>query len=136
MQGIINSLILDMDGVLWRDDEPIGNLGRIFKILVDHQYHFILATNNSTKTVDQYLEKLRRFDVYLNELDIITSAEATGKYLSEINPHGGNVYVIGDPGLIETLAKYSFYHGGDDPFAVIVGMDRYLTYDKIKKKAD
>ena len=97
MQGKINSLILDMDGVLWCDDEPIGNLEHIFTTLTDHQVNFILATNNSTNTVDQYLDKLRSFNVNLNELDIITSAEATGEYLSEVYPHGGNVFVIGLP---------------------------------------
>ena len=59
----IRGLILDMDGVLWRDSEPIGNLPAIFDQIRECGLRLILATNNSTKTLAQYQEKLCRFGV-------------------------------------------------------------------------
>ncbi len=52
---------LDMDGVLWKDTEPIGDLPAIFKAFNDQGLKVILATNNGTKTVDEFFSKIRRF---------------------------------------------------------------------------
>jgi len=32
-QKLIDALIIDMDGVLWRETTPIGNLGRVFQLI-------------------------------------------------------------------------------------------------------
>ncbi len=55
----IKAVILDMDGVLWKDSEPIGNLPIIFQRFTDENVHVILATNNATSTVGQYLQKIK-----------------------------------------------------------------------------
>ncbi|NLZ26622.1 MAG: hypothetical protein GX884_03480, partial [Chloroflexi bacterium] len=49
---LLKGLILDMDGVLWRDNEAIGNLPQIFDTIRKLGLSFVLATNNSTKTVE------------------------------------------------------------------------------------
>jgi 4-nitrophenyl phosphatase len=46
----INALILDMDGVLWRENEPIGDLNAIFRGFYETGLNIILATNNATRT--------------------------------------------------------------------------------------
>jgi 4-nitrophenyl phosphatase len=127
----IRALILDMDGVLWRSTEPIGNLPEIFKALKDRGYQVILATNNSTLTVEMYLEKLRAFGVFLDAHQIINSGHAAANYLGRKFPEGGTVFVIGEAGLRQALAERNFYPGDADPVAVVVSMDRQLTYDKM-----
>jgi 4-nitrophenyl phosphatase len=127
----ICGLILDMDGVLWRGPEPLGNLKKIFETIEEKGLKVTLATNNATRSVSQYLEKLRTYGVSLDPQQIINSGMTTAEYLQDRYPPGQPVYVIGDSGLLETLADSGFNHTEDHPVAVIVSMDREFTYQKL-----
>jgi 4-nitrophenyl phosphatase len=129
----IEALILDMDGVLWQDSEPIGELPAIFISIRKMGLKFAFVTNNATLTANQYVEKLSRFGVKAETDQIINSAQATAEYLKKIYPHGGSVYVIGEVGLLNTLADYGFHQSDREPLAVISGLDRDLTYDKLRR---
>ena len=128
----IKALILDMDGVLWRGNEPIGDLPAIFARFSARGWKVALATNNSTLSVGQYVERLRKFGVEVQPQQIINSAIAAANYLSELHPQGGPVYTIGETGLHEALVERGFHHSEDQAIAVVVGMDRKLTYDKLR----
>lgn len=54
----IKALILDMDGVLWHGDRPLGDLPAIFKEIELLGLQVCLATNNATLTADQFVENL------------------------------------------------------------------------------
>ena len=130
---IIKALILDMDGVLWRDEQPIGNLAEIFTQLQNKGLKVVLATNNSTKTVQQYLEKLRRFQVNsLLPWQILTSTAAVVAYLKKAYPDGGPVYLIGEDGLFLEMQSQGFYQADREVVAVVVGLDRQVTYEKLR----
>jgi len=129
----IEALILDMDGVLWQDSEPIGELPAIFTLIRKKGLKFAFVTNNATLTANQYIEKLSRFGVKAEMDQIINSAQATAEYLKKIYPHGGPVYVIGEAGLLNTLADYGFHQSDREPLAVVSGLDRDLTYDKLRR---
>ena len=124
----IRALILDMEGVLWRGDQPIGSLPYIFSTLENHGYKVILATNNATLSAEQYLEKLRRFDVVLERWQIVNSSQATAQYLHRICPEGGAVYVIGEEGLICDLKEQGFYLSERDVLAGVVGLDLFMNW--------
>jgi 4-nitrophenyl phosphatase len=131
----LKALILDMDGVLWRDSEPIGNLASIFQRINSLGLKFVLATNNATKNIDEYLEKLAGFGVYLDRNQVVSSSQATGAFLSRSFPHKGNIFVVGSSSLKYTLLEYGFNHV-DNPMdhpvlAVVAGLDRELTYEKL-----
>jgi 4-nitrophenyl phosphatase len=121
-----------MDGVVWRGPDPIGDLPTIMDEISQLGWKFILATNNSTRTPSQYLEKLRRFGVSLESWQVINSSQATAHYLSQEYPEGGAVYVVGEEGLENTLTEKGFYHDSSRAAAVVVGMDRTLTYEKLR----
>jgi 4-nitrophenyl phosphatase len=129
----IKSVILDMDGVLWRDDQPIGNLPDVFQMLGSLGWNSTLATNNASRSVEQYLTKLEDFGVQLRPDQIVTSAEATAHYLRKQYPEGGKVYVIGGSGLERTLESYGFEISDGDVIAVVVSFDRRLTYEKLER---
>jgi len=131
----IKALILDMDGVLWRETQPIGNLPKIFSTILSRGWRVVLATNNATKSTNQYVEKLRSFGVHLQPDQIVTTASTTGHYLYTRFPAGGPVYVIGEEGLLTTLEEFGFYHSEDHPLAVISSLDRHLTYQKLQTAA-
>lgn len=129
----IRALIIDMDGVLWRGEQPIGDLPAIFDKIYRKGYKFILASNNATGTVDQYVDKLSAFGVKIKIGQVINSGQATAHFLSQRFPHGGPVYLIGEQGLVKALAECNFYHSVEGSLAVVVSLDRQLTFDKLRQ---
>jgi 4-nitrophenyl phosphatase len=128
----IRALILDMDGVLWRSNQPIGDLPTIFAEIDHLGWQVVLATNNATKSIQQFLSKLESFGVALEPWQIINSAVATAHHLSQQHPDGGNVYVVGELGLVEILAEKGFTHSDTHPLAVVVALDRGINYEKLR----
>jgi len=127
----IRAMIIDMDGVLWRGPEPIGDLAAVFKRIEQKGLKAILATNNPTITVEQYLDKLHVFGVTLFAEQVITSAIATAQYLTDRFPQRGPVFVIGEEGIRHALSAQDFFPAEDTALAVIVSLDRDLTYEKL-----
>jgi 4-nitrophenyl phosphatase len=127
----IDGVIFDLDGVLWRTSEPIGDLPAIFSRIHKTKWRFVFATNNATLSVPQYVEKIRNFGVPVEPLQVITSGVAAAQYLRKKHPKGGPVYIIGESGLVETLAQSGFYQSENHPLAVISSLDRLLTYEKL-----
>ncbi len=149
----VRGLILDMDGVLWKDDTPIGGLRSIFNRIQERGLQVALATNNATKTVDEYLAKLRGFGVELEPRQIVTSSLAMAHVLAQkfgpdplapppLTGKGdggvGAVFVIGENGIVSALRDKGFtpITDPDDetrPLAVVGSIDRALTYQKLRR---
>lgn len=103
------SLILDMDGVLWRGETPMPGLTAFFRTLQERNIRFVLATNNATKIAEQYSSKLERFGIKVPPSAILTSAEATASHLRQEYPDGATVYIVGDYGLREYMQRQGFH---------------------------
>jgi 4-nitrophenyl phosphatase len=129
----IKAIILDMDGVVWRGSQPIGDLPAIFERINALQLKVLLATNNSTQTVDQFLAKLQGFGVKLQKWQLINSSQASAEILKAKYPAGGPAFLFGEEGLCQTMQAAGFYHDPKSAQFVIVGMDRTLTYEKLSQ---
>jgi len=125
--------ILDMDGVLWRADQPLCDLTSLFNKFGAHKIKVTFATNNATKTLDEYILKFQKMGVGIDSEQIVTAAMATSNLLKEKFPSGGPIYIMGSPALEKELRNNGFYCSETDPQAVVVGMDRELTYEKLNK---
>jgi 4-nitrophenyl phosphatase len=128
----ISALILDMDGVLWRGSDMIGNLQAIFTHIDQMGLKVIFATNNATRTITQYVSLLSSFGVIAEPWQVINSATAVTYYLCSKFPNGGPIFIIGEQGVIEACSEHGFYQSDTGALAVIGGMDRNLTYEKLK----
>lgn len=129
----IKGLILDMDGVLWRDQAPLLDIPAFFDQSEKIGLSVVLATNNSTKTVDQYIEKLAQFGVQVRPEQIVNSSMAAADYLKRLHPQGGPVFIVGESGLIDSLSAEGFYQAEENVLAVVAGLDRQITYSKLNK---
>ncbi len=129
---LIKGLILDMDGVIWRGPGAIGNLSEIFLRFSEHKWQITLATNNATRTVTQYVNRLKSYGVNIEPWQVINSAMAAAQYLNSQFPQGGPIFLIGEDGLSESLHDLGFYHSESHVLAVVASMDRHLTYDKLR----
>jgi 4-nitrophenyl phosphatase len=134
----LKTLLLDGDGVLWRANDAIPGLNRFFDVLAQRTIRWALLTNNNTRTVDDYVQKLRGFGVEADASHVFTSSTVTAEYLEGRYGHGAPVHVVGMSGLIDTLVDAGFRvtHGEEIPpdrvVAVAAGMDRGITHEKIK----
>jgi 4-nitrophenyl phosphatase len=129
----VKGLILDLDGVLWRSDEPIGDLPKIFQQIKNKGWKVMLASNNATRSSEFFREKMKSFGVELEPWQVINSPQVTAEYLHKKFPQGGSVYIIGEEGIRNALAEKGFFHGENNVLAVIVGLDRKITYNKLAK---
>ena len=143
----IRHLIIDMDGVLWRGDEPMPGLREFFGFLRQHDVGFCLATNNASRLPEQYAAKLARFGVEIPLESVLSAAQAAAAYLAGFAPPGTRVYAIGQEGTRRALEKHGFvltnkadgYVGKADGDVgaeyVVSGWDRDLTWEKLKTAA-
>jgi 4-nitrophenyl phosphatase len=131
----LKGLILDMDGVLWKDAEPIIDFPTVFGRIEALGLKVVLATNNATKRVEEYLEKISWFGIELSPKQIITSAEATAGYLRKHADPAKPVYVVGTDSLKHTVASAGFVIADEadyqTPGAVVVGLDPEINYRKL-----
>ena len=130
----IRNLIIDMDGVLWLGNQPMPGLVEFIDTLRRLGIRFILATNNASKTVEEFVAKLAQFETTIHPDEILTSPQATAAYLAQHAPDA-RIFVIGEPGLISELTRQSLTVVSQDSPAgathVVVGWDRQLTYAKL-----
>lgn len=132
----IAGVILDMDGVLWRGDEPLPGMVDFLGMLRARGLPFVLATNNSSKTPANYVAKLERLGVPgVPERLIVTSGMATATYLRDRSPAGTRIHVLGGDGLRQIMQDAGFVLADSDVEYVVVGMDTALTYDTLKRAA-
>lgn len=102
----------------------------------NNEYKFCFLSNNSTKTITQYLEKFQKFNLEVNPEQVITSSKVTLHYLAtKIKGDSINtVFVIGEKGLKEELSQEGYTvveKKKNNIDAVVVGMDRSFTYEKL-----
>jgi len=129
----IRAFILDMDGVLWKGNQSIGDLPSIFTHIASRNIAVIFATNNSTRDALMYINKLNSFGVSASPQQIVNSPMATLDILRDHFPCGGPVYIIGEKGLFSTLELGGYYFSEDNALAVVAGMDRHVTYQKLSR---
>jgi 4-nitrophenyl phosphatase len=131
----VRHLIIDMDGVLYRGNQAIPGVDSFIRFLRTGQISFVLATNNSTQTPEQYVEKLAGMQINVCPAEVLTSALATAAYLEEIAPCGTRVFVVGQDGLKTALLDKGFTLVEDDAEYVVVGMDFQVCYERLAQAA-
>ena len=129
----ITHLIIDMDGVLYHGDRPMRKLPEFFAFLRDRPVPFVLATNNSTRTPEEYAQKLARMGVGVSTTEILHSGQATARFLAREYPKGTRVHVFGMPSLRRAILDEGFVIADEDVALVVASMDREVTFEKLKR---
>jgi 4-nitrophenyl phosphatase len=127
----IRHLIIDMDGVLYRGQEAIPGTGAFVDFLREQRIGFMLATNNATRTPQQFVDKLAKMLVAVHPTEILTSALATAGYLRTIAAPGSRVFVVGQDGLCSALQEAGFTLVEDEADYVVAGMDFTICYERL-----
>jgi NagD protein len=127
---VIKSWLMDMDGVLVREQDPIPGANEFLTRLKELGLPFLLLTNNSIYTQRDLAARLRRTGLDVPEESIWTSALATAQFLGDQRP-GGTAFVIGESGLTTALHDHGYTISERDPDYVVLGETRTYSFERI-----
>lgn len=124
--------LIDLDGTMYRGGEVIPEAIDFVKELERRELPYLFVTNNSTKTPETAAEHLNALAIPATPEHVYTSAMATASYIRE-QKQEARVYVIGEVGLREACYQEGLVEAEDNVDFVVVGLDREITYQKIKQ---
>ncbi len=134
----INTVLCDLDGVVWLAHDPIAGSVDAVASLRGSGRRVVFVTNNSAATLADHEQALAGVGIPAVG-DVVSSAMAV---TSLVRP-GDRVLVAGGPGVVEALERAGVdvvinaghvITGGVD--AVVVGMHRDFDYDRLAVAAD
>ena len=126
----IDAWLMDMDGVLVREEQAIPGADRWLATLRERGLPFLLLTNNSIYTQRDLAARLRASGLDVPEEAIWTSAQATAGFLADQRP-GGSAYVIGEAGLTTALHECGYTMTEREPDFVVLGETRTYSFERI-----
>lgn len=131
-QRQIASWLMDMDGVLVREEQPIPGAAEFLARLRELGTPFLVLTNNSIYTPRDLSARLRTSGLDVPEESIWTSALATARFLDSQRPRG-SAYVIGEAGLTTALHGIGYTLTEREPDYVILGETRTYSFERITR---
>jgi NagD protein len=126
----IDSWLMDMDGVLVREQHAIPGADRFLAALRERGTPFLVLTNNSIYTRRDLAARLAASGLHVPEESLWTSADATARFLQRQRP-GGSAFVIGEAGLTTALHHAGYTLTDRDPDYVVVGETRTYSFERI-----
>lgn len=125
------TVVFDLDGVVYRGAAGIpGVAAEITRLQKKVQVLFL--TNNATKSRQDYVQYLGKFGIKAKQDEIMTSSFGAAHYIAENFGKGKKIFVIGEGGLHDELAKEAgAVFAEENADFVVVGLDRHVTYAKL-----
>jgi NagD protein len=128
----IRSWLMDMDGVLVREDQAIPGADAFLARLREQGTPFLVLTNNSIYTRRDLVARLAASGLEVPEDAIWTSALATARFLEDQRP-GGSAFVIGEAGLTTALHTAGYTLSENAPDYVVLGETRTYSFERITR---
>ena len=124
--------LFDMDGTLYLGDRLYDFTPALLEQIRAAGGRYLFMTNNSSKSVADYIKKLCKLGISATREDFITSSQATAYYLKRYHP-GKTLYVCGTQSLIAELQSEGFTVTDDlsQVECVVMGFDTELTFQKL-----
>lgn len=133
----IKYFLLDMDGTLYLDHTLFDGTLDFLALLKKQGKRAVYITNNSSKSVNAYVDKLAGLGIQSTSEDFYTSAQALVYHLNKRSP-GCRLFLLGTPSLGEYLTEAGFTlvtdytsHLDQRPDYVVLAYDTTLTYQKL-----
>src|SRR5882672_7576098 len=128
----VRSWLMDMDGVLVREDQAIPGADDFLARLRERGTPFLVLTNNSIYTRRDLVARLAASGLEVPEEAIWTSALATARFLEDQRP-GGTAFVIGEAGLTNALHDAGYTLNERAPDYVVLGETRTYSFERISQ---
>lgn len=145
-------VLIDIDGVCYLRGTRIAGAAEAAQLLSDEGHSIVYVTNNSWDVPSTYEEALAALGFPVRPGQVITSSIAAATLLAEGEGESGllplapqsMVAVLGGPGIIAALSDAGFHAEAVDSLAgvrprdvdaVVVGVDRDLSYSRLSEAA-
>lgn len=123
--------LIDLDGTMYNGSEKIAEAAGFIERLRKAEKPFLFLTNNSTSKNEDVVDKLKKVsDVEAYPEEVFTSTMATISYLEKNNLN--RIFMIGEGGLDAGLRNAGFEISDNEVDAVVVGLDRSVTYKELE----
>lgn len=128
----IKLYLFDMDGTLYLGDRLYDFTAQLLETLKRTGRKYLFMTNNSSKSVEDYVKKLAKLGITATRDDFITSSQATAFYLHKYH-EGQTLYVCGTESLKQELRNEGFTVTDNigEVQCVVMGFDTELTFQKL-----
>lgn len=129
----IKLYLLDMDGTIYLDNDLFDGTIDFLDYVKEAGGRYIFLTNNSSKSVDKYIDKLAGMGISADRSDFLTSTDATVVYLKK--QKFNKIYAFGTTSFKEQLRSSGLnitdeLSEGID--CLCMGYDTELTYKKLE----
>lgn len=125
--------LFDMDGTLYLGNRLYDFTKELLEQIRKNGAKYMFMTNNSSKSVKDYIKKLKGLGIESEYDDFITSSQATAYYLKK-HHNGKRLYVCGTESLKEELISNGFEVTEilDEVECIVMGFDTELTFKKLR----
>ncbi|MFJ7150122.1 HAD hydrolase-like protein [Streptomyces sp. NPDC100445] len=124
LSEVYDTALLDLDGVVYAGGSAIAHAVDSLEAAREGGMRLAYVTNNALRTPDAVAGHLTELGIATEAGDVITSAQAVARLVSEQVPAGARVLVIGGEGLRVALGERGLVpveSADDDPAAVVQG---------------
>ena len=125
----IKAVFLDLDGTIYLGSNIIGGALSFLDRLEEKGIMRFFLSNNSSKSVGQYLEKLRGLGIPASADEILLSTHDLISWLRENRID--QTYLVGTEGMREMLESAGVDTNSESPQYVVLGYDTEITYEKL-----
>lgn len=129
-----NAFLIDVDGTLCHGNRVIPGTPEYIESLRQRNVPFLIASNNSSMSSDQYLEKLKGLGFDVEAKDVLTATRVTVEYMNQFYS-GKRVFALGMEGFISELTKGGVNLVNTEPDIVLLAYDKTITFEKLNAAA-
>ena len=129
--------LFDMDGTIYEDDVLFDGVLDLLQWITEQGGNYVFITNNSSKSVVDYIKKVDNMGVNVTEKNFFTSSQATILWLQKNMP-GAVVYCQGTKSLIRELqaAGIRVTEKVEPVDVVLIGFDTEMTTEKLRRSCE
>jgi len=132
---LAKGFVLDLDGVMYRGRAPIPGAREFVEMLRRRGKKVFFLTNASFRSRAGTAEKLRGMGIACDEGEVMNAGYAAARYVRE-KWGACSVFAVGERGVYEELEAAGIRVAEKGAKAVVVGIDRQFSYEKIAKAFD
>ncbi len=125
----IDAVFLDLDGTIFLGDRLIEGAIEFLSRLQEKGISRYFLSNNSSKSVEQYLQKLQRLGIDACHDEVLLSTHDLLSWLSKEDV--SRIFLVGTQGMREMLEESGLDTDSADPEFVVLGYDTEVTYEKL-----
>ena len=125
----IEAIFLDLDGTIYMGDNLIDGAIDFLNRIEEKGIKRFFLSNNSSKSVAQYLVKLEKMGIPANKDEVLLSTHDLLSWLKAENI--SETYLVGTEGMKEMLEEVGINTNSENPQFVVLGYDTEITYEKL-----